>query len=302
MSSEIDAFASRLRDAIASSGLSITDFGEKSGVKYPSLRDYVSGKKKPGLDALASIVRTLDVDPLWLITGAVKDVDLHVNHFDGRAQNDIHVNLRGAVHIEAPEAAGAEEIGYRYSQYASHHQNDYKNSQLAKPASGVAESSEAGYSRRTARTSDQDGATTTLGDDYVLLPRHDVRASAGHGAVVHSEQIVDHMTFRTDWLRSKFGLRPQDVALIEVWGDSMEPTLSNGDLILVDISHPELRDNAVYVFQYNGTLLVKRIQRRMDGSVVIKSDNPRYEPDILPAGIAESLRIIGRMVWSGVRS
>ena len=102
-------------------------------------------------------------------------------------------------------------------------------------------------------------------------------------------------------MHNALGVSASALALISVKGDSMEPTLSNGDLILLDTSHGRVEDNAVYALQHNGTLLVKRIQRRMDGSVVVKSDNPRYESEALNADQVGALKVVGRVVWAGRR-
>ncbi len=137
--------------------------------------------------------------------------------------------------------------------------------------------------------------------DFVMVPRYEVRASAGHGAVIHSEQIVDYLAFRAEWVHNALGVAERDLALIEVHGDSMEPTLSNGDLILLDMRHSKVMDNSVYAIQLNGGLLVKRIQVRLNGSIIVKSDNPRYEPESLESGEADQLRVVGRVVWAGRR-
>lgn len=138
-------------------------------------------------------------------------------------------------------------------------------------------------------------------DGFVQVPRYKVNASAGGGAVIHSEQIVDYLSFKSDWIRNSLGVSVQDLALINVKGDSMEPSLSNEDLILVDMRTRSVEDNAVYVLQFNGTLLVKRLQRRFDGSVVIMSDNPRYTSETLTGEAVELLKVIGRVVWCGRR-
>jgi phage repressor protein C with HTH and peptisase S24 domain len=138
-------------------------------------------------------------------------------------------------------------------------------------------------------------------EDYVLVPRYEVRASAGGGALVHSEQIVDHLAFKTEWVKNALGVSIKDLALITVVGDSMETTLSNGDLILLDMTSKRVEDNAIYAIQFSGTLLVKRIQRRLDGSVVIKSDNKVYEAETINEEALEGLNIIGRVVWAGRR-
>lgn len=138
-------------------------------------------------------------------------------------------------------------------------------------------------------------------DDFVLVPRYDIRASAGHGAVVHSEQVVDHLAFREEWVRNALGVGEKDLALITVKGDSMEPTLSNGDLILIDTHRQAIGENSIYVIRYDGELLVKRAQRRLDGTIVIKSDNSAYEPEIVEPKQVPKLGVIGRVVWAGRR-
>lgn len=89
--------------------------------------------------------------------------------------------------------------------------------------------------------------------------------------------------------------------MLIVKGDSMNPTLNDGDMVLVDLRASRIEDNAIYVLEFADSLLVKRIQRKLDGSVVIKNDNPRYEPEILPKERVESVKIVGRVVWSGKR-
>lgn len=139
------------------------------------------------------------------------------------------------------------------------------------------------------------------GDGFVQVPRYEVTASAGGGTMIHSEQIVDHLSFRADWVHNALGVPVADLALINVTGDSMEPTLSEGDLILIDMSHRGVKDNAVYVLQLNGSLLVKRIQHKLDGSVIVKSDNAIYEPEQIGAEAVDLLNVIGRVVWCGRR-
>ncbi len=134
-------------------------------------------------------------------------------------------------------------------------------------------------------------------NDFVLVPRYDVRGSAGHGSIIHSEQIVDCLAFRADWVRHTLGVTEKDLVLISVKGDSMEPTINNGDLILVSTREDRIEDDAIYVLQRDGALIVKRIQRKMDDSVIIKSDNPLYAQEELDSSKAESLRVLGRVVW-----
>jgi phage repressor protein C with HTH and peptisase S24 domain len=135
--------------------------------------------------------------------------------------------------------------------------------------------------------------------DYVYVPRYDIQLAAGGGAVTGSEQVVDYLAFQASWVKNRLGLSPQHLALVEVVGDSMAPTLSNGDLALIDTRIDRLKDDAIYALAVAGDLIVKRLQRHLDGSVQISSDNPAYPPEILTPGAAEQLRVIGRVVWIG---
>lgn len=137
------------------------------------------------------------------------------------------------------------------------------------------------------------------GREYVRVPRYEVAASAGGGAFVESEQIVDYLSFRSEWVRNALGVSPKALALINVIGDSMEPTLSDGDVVLLDTTLRGVQDSAIYVMQLNGTLLVKRIQNRLDGSLEVMSDNSRYKPETVSGEAINQLKIIGRVVWAG---
>lgn len=137
---------------------------------------------------------------------------------------------------------------------------------------------------------------------YVQIPRYEVAASAGGGAIVQSEQIVDFIGFKEEWVRNSLGTSAQNLALISVKGDSMDPTLSDGDLVLVDTTSRSIEANAIYVIQFWGSLLVKRVQRKMDGTVVIRCDNSIYEPEIVTGDLVEQLNVIGRVVWYGKRA
>ncbi|MBF0422051.1 MAG: hypothetical protein HQL73_03570 [Magnetococcales bacterium] len=141
-----------------------------------------------------------------------------------------------------------------------------------------------------------------LPGSYAMIPQYDVHVSAGGGAFVDSESIIDHMAFRLDWLRNTMRLQVGQLGLIFVSGDSMIPTLHPDDMILVDMRQQRaLMSNSIYVVRVGGTLLVKRLQLMLDGSVRVKSDNPNYEMEVVPPGEIDQLNVVGRVVWAGKR-
>ncbi len=132
------------------------------------------------------------------------------------------------------------------------------------------------------------------------VPRLDVRASAGPGAVAGDERPRDHVAFDPAWLR-RVGSDPAQLSIIRVEGDSMLPTLSDGDEILVDCGDgaSRLRDG-IYVLRLEGALMVKRLALNPAARrVTIRSDNESYPswPDCDPADVD----IVGRVVWVGRR-
>lgn len=138
-------------------------------------------------------------------------------------------------------------------------------------------------------------------EDFVLVPRYDVQGSMGNGAVIHSEQIVDHLAFKADWVRLELGANPKNLVLISAVGDSMEPTLRPGDLLLVDRSENGVKQDAIYAIALDGELRIKRVQRLFDGRLIIRSDNPGYQPEEIGPGVTDTVNIIGRVVWAGRR-
>ncbi|MEX1082067.1 MAG: S24 family peptidase [Halofilum sp. (in: g-proteobacteria)] len=134
-------------------------------------------------------------------------------------------------------------------------------------------------------------------EELELIPQLDVEASARTGQPVDLTVDRSPLAFRRAWLRRR-GLAPESTRLVAVRGDSMEPTLSEGDSILVDTAITGIRDDAIYVIRAGQELLqVKRLQRDYIGGVWIISDNPAYEDMHLGPEKAGQLEIVGRVTW-----
>ncbi|MEN9231201.1 MAG: helix-turn-helix transcriptional regulator [Thermostichus sp. DG02_5_bins_236] len=132
--------------------------------------------------------------------------------------------------------------------------------------------------------------------EYVYVPFIDVAASAGTGVLVREESIESVIGFERSWLRARLKGNPAELSLIRVQGDSMSPTLEDGDLIFVERQEGEdTSREGIYVFQMDGDLLVKRLQRLPGSQVKVISDNPRFPPFTVDlADPAHGLTIIGR--------
>ena len=136
---------------------------------------------------------------------------------------------------------------------------------------------------------------------YIQVPHYDVRASAGNGSVVHEENVVDHLVFKRDWIVRSMGLNPKALALIDVRGDSMSPTINDGDLILLDTREGQQTTEGIYAINLAGGLLVKRLRLRLSGTIEVVSDNERYGTETISGEQLAQLHIVGRVVWQGRR-
>jgi phage repressor protein C with HTH and peptisase S24 domain len=132
--------------------------------------------------------------------------------------------------------------------------------------------------------------------DWIDVPRLALGASAGPGALAPVEQAIGAFRFSRAWLR-RHGLEPGRLSAIAVDGDSMEPSLRDGDEILVDSTPRPLRDG-IHVVRVGDALLVKRLETSRPGVVVLKSDNSAYDPIELARSDVE---VVGRVVWKGGR-
>jgi phage repressor protein C with HTH and peptisase S24 domain len=137
-------------------------------------------------------------------------------------------------------------------------------------------------------------------EHYVFVPHYDVQLSAGDGAtaqwVRHDDN--DPLAFSARYFQAK-GLRPDRCRALYVRGVSMEPTLLDGDTVLIDTSRTAPEDDAVFALLVDGDLYIKRLFRLPGGGLDLRSDNPRYPPRELRGADLEGVLVLGRMVWRG---
>jgi hypothetical protein len=143
------------------------------------------------------------------------------------------------------------------------------------------------------------GPPPALRDGLVEVPMLNVDASAGFGAVAESESAHTRFGFDERWLARLTRAKGASLSIINVAGDSMEPTLSSGDEVLVDASDQSsrLRDG-IYVLRADDALVVKRVTLKPGGrKITISSDNPAYPSwdDVDRSDI----QIVGRVIWFG---
>jgi phage repressor protein C with HTH and peptisase S24 domain len=233
---------------------------KRTGISESLLRKYIAGDSLPNIDRAAELADFFNANLLWLAKG------------EGEMLKPTKPDaLKSAAEF-------GRELADKYG--------------LTKTLS---EQAALGLLQPDRRDKDDHDALS----DFALIAFYDVEAAAGHGCWVDSEKKVGQMAFRKDWLRGK-GLEPERLALIKARGDSMEPTLSDGDLLLIDTRVEKITDDSIYIIQADNHLIVKRIQQNLDGSLSIISDNnERYDKQFIDPERAKQIKIAGRVCWYG---
>lgn len=126
------------------------------------------------------------------------------------------------------------------------------------------------------------------------IPKVRARLSAGGGSFEVGSKIEGYYAFRKDWLRTKGAINK--MVLMDIFGNSMEPEMKDGDTILIDESQKDILAGAIYAVGVDDTIMAKRVEKHPN-KLVLLSDNKDYSPIYLQGGEINSVRIIGKVIW-----
>lgn len=131
-------------------------------------------------------------------------------------------------------------------------------------------------------------SVTPFTELYRTIPEYNVRVSAGHGQFLGIEEIKQELQIPRQWLPVN-----GKVGIVRVEGDSMIPTISNGDSVVVEFDSGYTSDG-LYLIRVEDSAYVKRIQREF-GSLRIISDNPLYRELTVESNDGQDFGLIGRV-------
>ena len=133
--------------------------------------------------------------------------------------------------------------------------------------------------------------------DIEFVERLKATPRAGSGGLETDSECVGLYSFHSSFLRRK-GAPKEEMKIFKVDGDSMEPTLHSGDLIMINLRAKEIQQGHIYLLRFEHELMVKRLERRPGGMILIRSDNKDYDPlEVSLADEAVDIEVFGRMVW-----
>jgi len=136
-------------------------------------------------------------------------------------------------------------------------------------------------------------------EDFTLVPKYKVRLSGGPGNYVLEEDIEHHLAFKTTWLKRRCS--GNGCGLFTVTGDSMAPHITEGDIVLVDMSKNEpqdIVDGKIYAFGEWDTVKIKKLIRQGPKIMAHSENTIAMVPSMIEVDL-EQFRLIGKIVWVG---
>lgn len=150
----------------------------------------------------------------------------------------------------------------------------------------------------TGNTSTGEVKLDVMPERIIEKPKFNIVAAAGGGSFIDTETPAEYYTFTHSFLK-RHRLLHADLCVIDARGDSMEPTISDGDELVLKLIHePSYKPlDGVYVFNHNNSLRVKRLEFDMvqDGYRII-SDNKLYPEEFISRNDLGDINVIGKVV------
>ena len=100
-----------------------------------------------------------------------------------------------------------------------------------------------------------------------------------------------------DWLAGRLALPVAELFAFPVLGDAMEPTIRDGDVLVARRSGSLPVVPGIHAIEVDGSVIARRLEPRVDGTLVLGADNPRYAPQVVRSGPSWPFRVIGPVVW-----
>ncbi|WP_426618300.1 S24 family peptidase [Pseudomonas rustica] len=249
-------FKDRVTSRMKALNLSATDISRLTGVSKATVSFWVSGTNGAKGKNLLALAKALQCSPDWLSDG-VGAADL-VPHDDTRA---------GMSTVEMMAKMLASKAGKNLSDKA-------RETMLAAAAEAD-------------NPIDQGGsylpghlANLRPTNEEIVIPQYDIRAAMGHGQVPPDyTEVVRNLVVREEILREK-GITytsATSLGMINGWGQSMEGTINDKDLVIVDKGVRDFIGEGIYVLTWHGELYIKRVMRKDEEHYRLISDNKHYE-------------------------
>ena len=248
-----DRVTSRMREL----NLSATDISKLTGVSKATVSFWVSGTNGAKGKNLLALAKALECSPDWLSEGTGTATD--------------------------PASAGTPKAGSSSAELVAHMLSTKAGKNLSEKAremmlAAAAEADSPAVNGQPYLPGNFAALRPSNGE--ILIPQYDVRGAMGHGQVpADYNEAVRNLVVREEILREK-GVTytaASALAMITGWGQSMEGTINDKDLVIVDRGVKEFIGEGIYVVTWHQELYIKRMMRLDEDHYRLISDNQHYE-------------------------
>ena len=132
--------------------------------------------------------------------------------------------------------------------------------------------------------------------DCITIEHIHINPSCGNGTIVMAEADVTPVKIGREIIKNIWNAKPENLKIFKASGDSMQETITDNDLLLIDISKTEYRNGGIFLLTINNDWYIKRLRVRLTGELDIISDNPKYPIETLKQDTASEIKIIGRVI------
>lgn len=133
---------------------------------------------------------------------------------------------------------------------------------------------------------------------HCFVPLTPLQASRSGEFYTDDPRAFASVGFPKSWLAAH-GLNPKEVSLIFVNHSDMAPTLPKGAIALIDLNKTKIEARKIYAFQHSKYLHIKRLEQVNPKTVIAFTDSPTSKSEIITDQKADTIRILGEVVWTG---
>lgn len=133
-------------------------------------------------------------------------------------------------------------------------------------------------------------------DDCITIDHIHINPSCGSGTIVLAEADVTPVKIGREIIKNIWNSKPEDLKIFRASGDSMQETITDNDLLLIDLAKTDFRNGGIFLLTINNDWYIKRLRLRLTGELDIISDNPKYPIETINKDTTAEIKVIGRVI------
>ena len=123
-----------------------------------------------------------------------------------------------------------------------------------------------------------------------------INPSCGHGTIVLDDADIIPVRIGKELIQDVWKANPKDLKLFKASGDSMQPIIEDGDILLVNTARTDFQNGGIFLLTIENDWFIKRLRLRVDGILEIISENERYLKEVVPRNATLEIKIYGRVI------